>query len=253
MQRSLQKKNKSIIQVLQPSTIDDVKNMNSISFNFIKPEMKFETPHNFPILAYYLEKFNTNFHDCRKNLSSLKEVPRMSTLAIGTIINNLVSHMDSEDCYLNVGVWNGYTLFSGMIHNNSKYCIGVDNFSEFGGPKNSFMNYFNSIKSPFHMFHDENYSDYLEDTHGRRKIGCYFYDGNHDYKHQLLGLELAEPLFSKNAVILVDDINLKDAENATLDFISNSKNQYEIIFQQKTANNMHPTYWNGLMIIRRIA
>jgi len=34
-----------------------------------------------------------------------------------------------------------------MIDNKKKKCIGIDNFSEFGGPKKLFLEKFNKLKS----------------------------------------------------------------------------------------------------------
>jgi len=152
--------------------------------------------------------------------------------------------------FVNVGVWNGFTLLSGMTENPDKLCIGVDNFSEYGGPKEQFLRRFNEHKSANHHFYDIDYRKYFTDVHAG-KIGFYIYDGNHCYEHQMMGLKLAEPFFAKNCVVLVDDANDFGPRQATLDFINHSGNKYEILLDAKTRDNGHPTFWNGIMIFRK--
>ena len=61
----------------------------------------------------------------------------MSTYAIGHIVNQLCKRLSENQIYLNIGCWKGFTLVSGMIDTNCKV-IGVDNFSQFEGPKKDF-------------------------------------------------------------------------------------------------------------------
>jgi hypothetical protein len=105
----------------------------------------------------------------------LRNVPRMSTFAFGSIINRIVSNLQPGTSYVNIGVWNGFTFLSGSIGNPDKICIGVDNFSQFGGPKKDFLKRFNYFKSSVHSFYDMDYQEYFKQKH-EGKIGCYFYD-----------------------------------------------------------------------------
>jgi hypothetical protein len=174
----------------------------------------------------------------------------MSTFAIGAIINRTVSEMARGSCFVNVGVWNGFTLLSGMTGNPDKQCIGVDNFSEFGGPKEQFLRRFNEMKSEEHHFYEMDYREYFAKIH-TDEIGFYIYDGHHNYENQMMGLKLAEPYFAKNCVVLVDDTNGIDPREATLDFINQSRTKYRMLLDVKTLANKHPTFWNGIMVFRR--
>ena len=77
--------------------------------------------------------------ELRRRLLPLCGVPRMSTFAVASIINEAVARMLPGSAFVNVGVWNGFTLLSGMAGNAGHSCIGVDNFSEFGGPREAFL------------------------------------------------------------------------------------------------------------------
>jgi len=202
-------------------------------------------------LGLDLEILNTRLPEPNLVLKSINNIPKMSTYAIGAIINKAVNDMNGSNCFVNVGLWNGYTFFAGLIGNELKKCIGVDNFSEFGGPKEAFLSRFNKIKSEKHYFYEMDYRDYFKNNH-QDKIGVYIYDGEHSYKNQLEGLRMAEPFFSDDCLIIIDDTNKKDPRNGTMDFINQSKYKYSIIFDQKTAHNGHPTFWNGLMVLKRV-
>ncbi|MBV8098395.1 MAG: class I SAM-dependent methyltransferase [Verrucomicrobia bacterium] len=232
--------------------------IRNVGFRYYGPLSRLK---GFARLSNLAAKFDTLFEmvntrlpegesDMKRRLRPLCDIPRMSTFAIGAIINRTVSCMNPKACFVNVGVWNGFTLLSGMVGNPGKRCIGVDNFSEFGGPREQFLGRFNAYKSESHEFFDADYRAYFESVH-TGEIGFYIYDGNHSYENQLLGLKLAEPFFGSGAVVLVDDTNGSEPRQATLDFIHQSANKYEILRDTNTLANKHPTFWNGIIIFRK--
>ncbi|MCS7212904.1 MAG: class I SAM-dependent methyltransferase [Candidatus Calescibacterium sp.] len=157
---------------------------------------------------------------------------------------------------MNIGVWCGFSLISGMVGNPNKICIGVDNFSQFsdtlfGHPRDIFSKFFQIYGTNHHSFFEMDYVDYFRRVH-KDFIGFYYYDGEHSYENQLKSLELADPYLKEGGIILVDDTNLEDVSKATYDFIRKTGRRYEIIFQRKTAQNEHITFWNGIMVLQKI-
>lgn len=181
-----------------------------------------------------------------------RSVKRMSTFAIGSIINLAVSQMPADHCYVNVGVWNGFTLFCGMAGNEDKRCVGIDNFSQFGGPREAFLQQFNLLKSETSEFHEMDYRKYFDGMHSR-KIGLYFYDGHHSEENQYLGLKIAEPYLSEDALILIDDTNNRGVIQGTNRYIRESRLKFRLVARFKTSHNFHPTFWNGLILMQRQA
>jgi len=233
--------------------------VSNISFRFISP--------NFPIPGYYtmsnyfktitnsLEFYNTRFPCNDKKIKeafyNLCKIPRMSTLSLGGIINCGVKQLAPGKMFVNVGVWHGFTFLSAMLNNPNKICIGIDNFSEFGGPRPQFIERFDQMKSQNHFFYDMDYEKYFSEFH-KGEIGFYIYDGEHSYKNQLKGLQVAEPYLAENSLILIDDTNWSEPRKATIDFMEKSSNEYKIIFDRRTYCNGHPTFWNGVMILKKI-
>ena len=187
-----------------------------------------------------------------KILSPILDIPRMSTFAVAAIISRTVREIAQDTAYVNVGIWHGYSLFAGMLGNEKKKVVGVDNFSQFGGPRDYAMNIFEKIKGDNHYFYDLDYGRYFSNVH-EGKIGFYFYDGDHSYENQIEGLRVAEKFFAQDSIIMVDDTNWEDPRRATLDFISESSNDYKIILDCGTAWNGHPTFWNGIILFKRVA
>jgi len=234
--------------------------ISGICFRYIKPLTVLPRVYDWGdrllrSVGVYLDVINTRLPDndqtMKNRLREICKMPRMSTLAIGAMINYGVSQMPDTLTFVNVGVWHGFSLLSGMSGNAGKRCVGIDNFVWFGRPRKAFFERFNKYKSSNHYFYEMDYREYFSRVH-KDPIGFYVYDGPHGYDDQLRGLQMAEPFFSQSCIILVDDTNWDDPRRATMDFIAQSSYEYRILLDRTTSRNGHPTFWNGIMIIQRI-
>lgn len=238
--------------------------LNGITFRFIKPET------NIPIriarflnriaqIGFPLERWVTRLPEddryFKQTLKKLCRVPKMSSFTMGAIINRGVTQMPKDQAYVNVGVWHGFTFLCGMINNDDKRCIGIDNWSHKSKRNRravkQFPLRFSKQKSDNHIFYEMDYQKYFAEIHDE-KIGFYLYDGVHHYENQLESLQLAEPYFGENCIIFVDDTNGVAPRSATLDFIAKSKNEYRILLDRQTAGQMHPTFWEGVIVFQKI-
>jgi len=183
-------------------------------------------------------------------LKPLFGVPRLSTFANAAIIARSVEEMEPGTSYVNIGIWHGFSLLVGMLAGRERTVVGVDNFSQFGGPKEAAHARFEKHRAPGHSLHDMDYRDYFAQVH-QGPIGFYFYDGHHAYEHQLEGLRVAEPYFSPRCIVMVDDTNWQEPRQATLDFMAQSRNRYELLLDRRTGFDGHPSFWNGVMILQR--
>ena len=186
----------------------------------------------------------TNF-PTKDELISLSKVEGMSTAANCFLINEVCKSLSKDELYLNIGVWNGLTYFAGLINTNCR-AIGVDNFSQFGGPKENFLNHYNKYKRKDSEFFDIDYVEYFK-TH-KVKIDFYFYDGHHSYDNQYKAIIEAAPFLEKGSLVLIDDTNGEAPKNATLNALKDLKLDYDIWVDFTTAHNGHPTYLNGLLL-----
>ena len=87
------------------------------------------------------------FEKAEKNESKITEgilnMDGMSGKKTRHFYNNLLNKVDAR--YLEIGTWKGSSVCSAMCGNKGKV-ICIDNWSEFGGPKDEFLTNFNLYK-----------------------------------------------------------------------------------------------------------
>jgi hypothetical protein len=166
--------------------------------------------------------------------------------------NNLLSIPDAR--YLEIGTWKGSSVCSAMCGNKAKV-ICIDNWSEFGGPKNEFL-------INFEKFKGENEASFIENdcfsvnVSKLPKINMYMYDGNHTneshYKALLHYYNCLDDIF----IFIVDDWNWKEVRDGTMTSIQklNLKILYEKEVRLTWDNSVTPepelskNWWNGIYI-----
>ena len=214
----------------------------------------------------------TSFTDIDKvdqeSINKISLIDTMSKISVGFIINQISKSLGDKGIYVNIGVWRGFSMFAGMI-NTSCEVHGVDNFSfdyEDGNKSLNNINeeeqtrrYFHEHLDFFqnkskHFFHDMDYKNFLDLWSKKNKyIDFYYYDGEHSYNNQYENLNIAKQFFKKGTIILIDDYNEINVQNATLDFIGKFSSSFKILKEIKTANKyIHPTYANGIILIEKI-
>ncbi len=201
-------------------------------------------------------------------IQKLSQFETMSQISVGFIINQISKNIKNDGVYINIGVWRGFSMFAGMLNTKCEV-YGVDNFShdyedwnlkldnleEKNKAKNYFFQHFNQIKNENkHFFFDMDYKVFLKNWEKKNKlINFYYYDAEHSYKNQYENLILVKDYLAKDSIILIDDYNEPQVEQATLDFVNKFNNNFKIIKELKTANRLiHPTYANGLIFIQKI-
>lgn len=183
----------------------------------------------------------------KENLKVMSKIYGMSSAANCYLINEICKSLDEKETYLNVGTWRGMTFVAGMIDTQCQV-IGVDNFSQFQGPKDELLEAFNKFKNDNSKFFDMDYIDYFKTN--KNELSFYFYDGEHSYENQYKGVELALPFMKKGGLIMVDDTNGDAPRKGTLNALKDFNVEYDIWLDQKTNHNSHPTFHNGIMIVQ---
>ena len=121
---------------------------SSYKFRFIKSFYKiFKKEKNYVFDNCIINKGKIDL-DLKKELI---KIDSMSTYAIGYLINRICKNLSKNQVYLNIGCWKGFSLVAGMINTECKV-IGVDNFSQFTGPKNDFLKNFENSKKKIIFF-----------------------------------------------------------------------------------------------------
>jgi len=132
-------------------------------------------------------------------------------------INNLLGSLDNVN-YLEIGTWAGSTACSALYGNKAR-AVCVDNWKEFGGPKDLFFSNIDKIKSSDldFSFIEDNFQNIDYSNIG--KFNVYMYDGGHDYQEQYDALKLTQSALEDTFVFIVDDWNWERVRNGTFDAI----------------------------------
>jgi len=222
-----------------------LKRLEQITFNEdITPIVRIDnvaTPKQSNELSWRITDFPS-----KEELKVMQYVNGMSTAANCYLINEICRELTKDEIYVNIGVWKGMTLIAGYINTICKI-IGVDNFSQFGGPKKEFEKNYNKYKRDNSEFYEQDYVNFFNKYN--RYIDFYFYDGEHSYEIQYQAIELVIPFLKTGSLIMIDDTNGNNPRSGTLNALYDNDRQYDIWLDQRTAHNCHPTYWNGIIIL----
>ena len=141
---------------------------------------------------YLLEKYkniiNFAFYNAENNISKISNdiinMEGMTGTKTRHFYNNLLNFDDAR--YLEIGTWKGSSVCSAMYNNNAKI-LCIDNWSEFEGPKNEFLQNFIKYKGNNFAYFIE--SDcFILDTSILPKFNIYLYDGNHSFENHYKAL-----------------------------------------------------------------
>lgn len=169
----------------------------------------------------------------------------MSGIKTRHFYNNLLNKEGVR--YLEIGTWKGSSVCSAMCGNKAKV-VCIDNWSEFGGPKNEFLINFNTYKG-------ENEARFIEqdcykvDILQLPKFNIYMYDGNHTKDSHYNALIHYYDCLDDMFVFIVDDWNWKRVRTGTRD--SFKKLNFSVLYEKKihTAGNCkRKTWWNGIYV-----
>ena len=207
-------------------------------------------------LEIYKKHIKTSIENAEQYISKLPQdilsMTGYSGLITRHFYNNLLSMENSK--YLEIGTWMGSSVCSAMYGNCAKV-LCIDNWSQFGGPKDEFLSYFNAYKG-------NNDAQFYEgdcfqiDVSILPKFNIYMYDGDHEYQSHYQALvhflDCLEDIF----IFVVDDWNWENVRLGTYHAIRDSKCQ--ILYDKHirmTYDNNHTelnhgiaNWWNGMYV-----
>ena len=166
--------------------------------------------------------------------------------------NNLLNTNDAR--YLEIGTWKGSSICSAMCNNKAKV-LCIDNWSEFGGPKDEFLINFNKFKGENDATFIEN-DCYKVDVSLLPKFNIYMYDGNHTAESHYKALNHYYDCLDDIFIFIVDDWNWADVRNGTKDSINHLNlkilHEWEIRLTNDESHTpldiAKKTWWNGIYI-----
>jgi hypothetical protein len=204
----------------------------------------------------YKTLIDTAFENAENNISKINdEIIKMQGMS-GTktrhFYNNLLNTEDAR--YLEIGTWKGSSVCSAMCGNKAKV-VCIDNWSEFGGPKEEFLQNFNNFKGLNDAFFIEK-DCFNVDINLLSKFNIYMYDGNHTNESHYKALTHYYNCLDDIFIFIVDDWNWKDVREGTKKSIEqlNFKVLYEKEIRLTWDDSVTPepqlsqNWWNGIYV-----
>lgn len=175
-------------------------------------------------INYFLSRFSdVLFNDKNdQTFETLKLLTAGTTGArIAKLINFASACMSPEECYLEVGVFTGFTLISANYLNN-RHCVGIDSFM----PDQIFSIKPDDVraKCKFNLM-NYTYNTLLIDGDFRsvkadqikKPVAVHFVDGDHSYEAVKDGIAWVKPLLANEALIIFDDVGYPAVTKALLE------------------------------------
>lgn len=189
------------------------------------------------IVDYYITLIDKSFEKAANANSKLPEdildMDGMSGTLTRHLYNNLCEIPDLR--YLEIGVWKGSSTCSAM-YGNKGTVVAIDNWSEFGGPKEEFMKNFLKYKG-------ENNATFIEsdcfsaDISELPKFNIYMYDGNHDQISHYKALNYYYSCLDDVFIYIVDDWNWFDVRNGTYNAIRDNNMEIKYKYEMFTTDD----------------
>jgi len=120
--------------------------------------------------------------------------------------------------YLEVGVWKGSSFVSAMYGNNHVKACAIDNWCEFGGPKNAFHDninkYLSSQVDNIRVLEKDCFKVTASEVEFT-PFDIYLYDGGHQEEEHKQAITYMKPFLADTSIVLVDDWNWECVKKGT--------------------------------------
>lgn len=121
------------------------------------------------------------------------------------LINNLIE-ATKDPRYLEVGSWAGSTACAAIFGNQLK-AVCIDNWTEFGGPREAFLGNVKAVTTDRVDFKFIESDFRAVDFSGIGRFNVYLFDGPHEEQDQYDGVVIAQPALDDLYTLIVDDWN----------------------------------------------
>lgn len=193
-------------------------------------------------LASLVERtFSTTGTSPASGKKAILDLEGMSGRRYRLFVNSLLSGLQDAR-YLEIGPWTGST-FCSAIYGNVLRAVAIDNWSEFGGLRETFFANLSRFRGKDAQIEIVE-KDFREvDFTKLGRFNVYFFDGPHQEQDHFDGLRLALPALDERFVFIVDDWNWNSVRSGTLSAIDKCGLSVEFsISVRTTLDDTHPDH-----------
>jgi protein O-GlcNAc transferase len=184
----------------------------------------------------------------------VSQIGGMTTSKVLQFLSFAVSCLEPNEVYCEIGCFRGATAVGALLDRPDRLGYLVDNFSESDAFKENAEQLLENLEeyglSDRIYFCQQDFEEFFADL--RRdgvedKIGLYVYDAAHDYRSQLLGLLLAVPFLSEQALIVILNGQFELSTQAIHDFmVANPQSKLLLdLSKQKLGQGTYVIGWDA--------
>lgn len=192
-----------------------------------------------------IEKADKNESNISQEILSMQG---MSGTKTRHLYNNICNLKNAN--YLEIGTWQGSSFVSSNYKNNLNSIV-IDNWSQFNGPKDQFIENVKTFcpETKYHYIENDCFAiDLKQITDISESIDIYLYDGEHSQESQKKALTYFYPVLSKYSIVIIDDFCADSVWKGTDEGLEEAG----LIVHTKITRECNQTtggdqtYWNGL-------
>jgi hypothetical protein len=205
--------------------------------------------------AILLESFRRSMALEHKLHPLLCEMVGMSGRKYRYLINNLIEET-KDPRYLEIGSWAGSTACAAIFRNQVAVTC-IDNWAEFGGPKDVFLANIQACKNEQVNFNfiERDFRDVDYSRIG--KYNVYMFDGPHGEQDQYDGVVIAQPALEAVYTLIVDDWNWSKVRTGTMRALADTSTTLicsidirstQTNLEPRGAKRQHSAWHNGYLL-----
>lgn len=161
----------------------------------------------------HLEKcFERAYKGESKLIPDIHAIPGMTGFMTRCFYNNLLEMEDVR--FLEIGCWSGSSSCS-LMYGNKSQGVMMDNFSSFGGPKETFLDNFEKYRGENDVVFLEADCFQVDLSHLESKFNVFIPDGDHSENSHYKYIEHYLPCMEGIFILVVDDWNWASVRNGT--------------------------------------
>lgn len=164
------------------------------------------------------------------------------------LLNLAAACLDSEESYVEVGVFHGASLIAALLGNEDRRFVGIDDFGFRDGSVERLEQNLASFGLPRPELLVGDVFELVPSGALREPVGVWYYDALHTHEAQLEGLRIAEPWLAPGALLIVDDTDWTDVERAMDDYLAAQPRARRILTIEGKERGF-PQWWEGMQIL----
>lgn len=227
----------------------------SWTFKTKNPSVTYPAPHELTareaLLVQHAQTCIADIENGYRAASPSVDWDAMSAFKVRSLLNRLCSLPKTS--YLEIGLWSGSTFISALHENDNNVvsAIGIDNWTQQGGPRAQFeQNCERYLPKPRYTYDIYNQDSFTVDKAAfKRPVTMYFYDGSHEEIDQERAFTYFNDVLDDVFITIVDDFRFAKVRNGT--FNAFAKLGYTILFERSipaVLPDRECEWWNGIYI-----